>query len=161
VLLHRLLILQWKPEMGHTKPPTELHAARKLDIVVQVVPVHAIFRQNPSLWVICNTLSEISFKWKQIISNKNLQPKLYSKYCIYLIVSRPRLSRPLRYFHVLARLVLLATLLMMFTPLQPPSVHHNPLWRMCTWCWREFNVKREFVRQNVVKERLGVTQGRI
>jgi len=35
--------------MGHTKPPTELHAARKLDIVVQVVPVHAIFRQNPSL----------------------------------------------------------------------------------------------------------------
>jgi len=27
---------------------------------------------------------------------------------------------------------------MILTPLQLPSVHHNPLlWRMCTWCWRE------------------------
>jgi len=46
---------------------------------------------------------------------------------------------------------------MMFTPLQLPSVYHNPCCDgVCTWCWRKSNAKEEFARQNVAKERLSV-----
>jgi len=37
-----------------------------------------------------------------------------------------RLPKPLSYIRALARFAFLATLVMMFTPLQLPSVNHNP-----------------------------------
>jgi len=36
------------------------------------------------------------------------------------------LSKPLRYFRILARFAFLATLVMMFTTLQLPAFHHTP-----------------------------------
>jgi len=57
--------------------------------------------------------------------------------------------------------VQLATLAMMLTPLQLPSVHHIPSCDGVRACardaeeWKD-NAKREFGRKNVAKERLGV-----
>jgi len=50
---------------------------------------------------------------------------------------------------------------MMLTPLQLPSVHHNPFCDGASTCARDAeerkdNTKRKFGRQNVFKERLGV-----
>jgi len=60
------------------------------------------------------------------------------------------LPKPLRYFRVLARFAVLSNLIMMFTPLQLPSVHHNPSFDgVCTWRRRDENAKREFGRQKV------------
>jgi len=49
------------------------------------------------------------------------------------------LPKPVRCFRVIARVTFQATLVMIFAPLQLPSVHHNP---SCDGCVRDTEEKR-------------------
>jgi len=63
-----------------------------------------------------------------------------------------RLPKPLTHFRILARFACLATLIVMLTPLQLPSVHHNP----SDDGMMLKRIQKEFGQQNVAMKTLRV-----